>query len=342
VYRVGWTTGKKVSPDSLPWFLHLNKYAYLITAVLKALSLNKTRKYDATWSLMASYNSFAAVFFKIKKPKIPFILTLQDGDPIPYIKRRALPLYPFFKMMFTRANQITAISNYLGDWAKEMGAKCPISIIPNAVDFDLFSKPVQLDGTSGLDALKSKLGKKPGDIFLITTSRLVVKNAVGDIIKALEYLPVDVKFLILGQGEEESNLKALISNSEPRFKLDERVQFLGFVPHAEMPKYLQISDIFIRPSLSEGLGNSFLEAMAAGVPVIATRVGGIPDFLHDGETGLFCEVNNPRSIAQKVEKLIKDRESRDYIVRQAREMVQKKYGWEKIAAAMKEKCFLIY
>jgi glycosyltransferase involved in cell wall biosynthesis len=103
-----------------------------------------------------------------------------------------------------------------------------------------------------------------------------------------------------------------------------------------MPKYLHISDIFIRPSLSEGLGNSFLEAMASGLPVIATPVGGIPDFLKDGETGLFCEVGNPKSIAQKVEKLIKDRESREYIVRQAREMIEKKYRWEIVASKMKE------
>jgi glycosyltransferase involved in cell wall biosynthesis len=103
-----------------------------------------------------------------------------------------------------------------------------------------------------------------------------------------------------------------------------------------MPPYLQISDIFVRPSLSEGLGNSFLEAMAAGLPVIATPVGGIPDFLKDGETGLFCEVDNPQSIAQKVEKLLKDRESRDYIVRHASEMIREKYQWSMIAKKMQE------
>jgi glycosyltransferase involved in cell wall biosynthesis len=103
-----------------------------------------------------------------------------------------------------------------------------------------------------------------------------------------------------------------------------------------MPQYLHISNIFIRPSRSEGLGNSFLEAMAAGIPVIATPVGGIPDFLKDGETGLFCEVDNPRSIAQKVEKLLKDKESREYIVKNARKMVEEKYQWEAIAERMKE------
>jgi glycosyltransferase involved in cell wall biosynthesis len=107
-----------------------------------------------------------------------------------------------------------------------------------------------------------------------------------------------------------------------------------------MSKYLHASDIFIRPSLSEGFGNSFIEAMASRVPVIATPVGGIIDFLKDGETGLFCEVKNPKSIAQKVEKLIKDKESREYIVRNAYEMVKNKYDWNIIANDMKNKVFL--
>jgi glycosyltransferase involved in cell wall biosynthesis len=103
-----------------------------------------------------------------------------------------------------------------------------------------------------------------------------------------------------------------------------------------MVQYLQASDIFIRPSLSEGFGNSFIEAMASGIPVIATPVGGIVDFLTDGETGLFCEVKNPRSIAQKVEKLIKDRESREYIVKNAKKMVEEDYAWTNIVGEMKE------
>src|SRR3989338_130939 len=335
VHRIGWTANQKVYSDSLPWHLHLNKYAYLLIGFCKAVSLYRTRKYDTIWSLMATYNSFAALFFKLVYPKIPFILTLQYGDPIAYLKRRALPLYPIFKMIFTRADRIQVISKYLADWAKEMGAKCPIIVVPNAVDYGLFSGSLSIGETS---ELKRKLDKKDGDIFLITTSRLVTKNAVGDIISAMIYLPNNVKLLVLGQGYQEADLK----DQSARLKLanqaeaEDRVKFLGYISHKDMPPYLHISDIFVRPSLSEGLGNSFLEAMAAGIPVIATPVGGIPDFLVDGETGLFCEVNNPHSIAQKVEKLIKDRESRDYIIKNAREMVLQKYSWERVAGEMRE------
>jgi glycosyltransferase involved in cell wall biosynthesis len=155
---------------------------------------------------------------------------------------------------------------------------------------------------------------------------------VADIIQALKYLPAHVKLLVLGTGSLEHDLKQIAADMH----LSDRVSFLGYVSHAEMPKYLQVSDIFIRPSLTEGFGNSFIEAMATGIPVIATPVGGIVDFLKDGETGLFCEVNNPQSIAQKVEKLIKDSESRNYIIERARAMVKEKYQWSRIAGEMKK------
>lgn len=329
IHRIGWASKQKVSSDSLPWYLHLNKYAYILLAFFKAWALHKKKAYDATWSLMATYSSFAAVFFKLMHPNVPFIFTLQDGDPVEYIKRRALPLYPFFKMMFTRADHIQAISKFLANWAKDMGARCPITVVPNAVDVELFSKPLnEMQAAS----LKEKLGKKEGDVFLVTTSRLVVKNAISDVIRALECLPKYVKFLILGQGYQEAELKELTKS----LQLEERVIFLGYVPHKDMPPYLHVSDIFIRPSLSEGLGNSFLEAMAAGIPVIATPVGGIPDFLTDGETGLFCEPNNPKSIIMKVEKFLKDPESRRYIIGRAREMVEKKYQWKFVAEEMND------
>ncbi len=328
IYRVGWVGNQKNSSDSLPWYLHINKYFLLLFGPLKALSLHKTRQYDTVWSLMATYNTFAALFFKLLKPKVKFVFTLQDGDPISYIKRRALPLYPFFKMFFTRADHIQAISKYLANWARDMGAKCPISVVPNAVDVELFSK---VQDPTVLANLKEQFNKKDGDVFLITTSRLVVKNAISDVVSAIALLPESVKFLILGQGYEESKLREQVRV----LHLEDRVKFLGYVPHKDMPKYLQIADIFIRPSLSEGLGNSFLEAMSAGLPIIGTPVGGILDFLVDRETGLFCEVANPKSIVEKVTALMTDIELRNKIIKNGKELVQKNYRWEMVAKKMK-------
>ena len=156
-----------------------------------------------------------------------------------------------------------------------------------------------------------------------------------------------MKLLVLGVGYQENELRALAT----KLGVSRRVQFLGHVPHVEMPKYLHISDVFIRPALSEGFGNSFIEAMAAGIPVIATPVGGIVDFLTSPEdakesekvkgpffakkaTGLFCEVTNPASIAAQVKRL-EDRTLRDTLVVNAKAMVTAKYDWSNITEQMK-------
>ncbi len=116
--------------------------------------------------------------------------------------------------------------------------------------------------------------------------------------------------------------------------LGERALFLGTVPNGELPAYLHISNVFCRPSLSEGLGISFIEAMAARIPVIATNVGGIPDFLEDGVTGLFCEVKNPRSIAEKISLLFNDREMSGALIENAARMVAEKYDWNLVTEKM--------
>jgi hypothetical protein len=299
------------------------KLFFPIFAFLKARQLHKKNKYDAIWAMMAAYAGFAALFFKLTQPKVPYLLTLQEGDPIDYIKKKVRFIYPLFKMIFTKADFIQAISNYLANWAKDMGAKCPIEVVPNGVDIEKFS------------IFNSQFSKNKDEKILITTSRLVKKNGIDDVIRAMQYLPENVKFKILGTGPDEEMLKKLAKE----LKVGNRVLFLGHIDHKEMPKYLHSADIFIRPSLSEGMGNSFIEAMAAGLPVIATPVGGIPDFLKDGETGLFCEVNNPKSIAEKVKILLDNQELRIKIITNAKEMVVKNYDWNLIAEKMREKVF---
>lgn len=329
VYRIGFTADKPTMADLKKFPLHLNKLLFQFTAAIKAHRLYKKNKYDAIWAMMAHSCGVPAGVFKTLHPKVPYILTLQEGDPIDYIKKKMRLLWPLFVRGFIKADIIQSISTFLAKWAREMRYKGPIEIIPNAVDISHFSQEYAKEE---LDALKNNLGKKGSDFYLITTSRLVPKNGVGDVVESLQYLPENIKFLIIGVGPLEEELKLKIKN----LKLDNRVAFLGHIDHKEMPKYLKISDIFIRPSLSEGLGNSFLEAMAAGIPVIATPVGGIPDFLKDGETGLFCEVGSPESIAEKVNVYLENKALREKIIMNAKKLVEEKYNWDNIAKKMEE------
>ena len=277
------------------------KLFFPFSAFFKAALLYAKNKYQAAWAIMANRAGFAALFFKIFNPKVKFLLTLQEGDTLDYPQKRAGILWPLvrflFRRIFTRADYVQVISNYLAKWARDMGYRGIVEVVPNAVNVGHFSQKYP---EQELDELRRKLYKNPNDKYLITASRLVLKNAVDDVIKSLQYLPENVKFLILGTGPDLEKLQNLAKETGVK----ERVMFLGQVEHKELPKYLKISDVFIRPSLTEGLGNSFLEAMAAGLPVIATSVGGIPDFLKNRETGLFCEVRNPKNIAEKVEYVI--------------------------------------
>lgn len=309
-------------------FGFLPKLLFPFAAYFKASKLYKQNKYDATWSIMANRAGFAALFFRWTHPKVPFVLTLQEGDPLDYPKKRAWFVYPLFKHIFTKADRITAISTFLADWAKQMHATCPVTVVPNGIDYEKFSAPIN---PAQRQKIRADLGFTENDIVLFTASRLVRKNAIDALIGSLEHLEPNYKLLILGTGAEEGNLESLAK----KLKVDTRVVFKGYVSHDELPDYLKSSEIFIRPSRSEGLGNSFLEAMAAGIPVIGTFVGGIKDFLIEAETGLICETDNPYSIAQKVTKFSKDTESRDYVVTNARKMVKGRYEWNGIAQKMK-------
>ncbi|MFH1745150.1 MAG: glycosyltransferase family 4 protein [bacterium] len=325
VYRIGFT--KKDA---------LNKILFPFLALPIALSLHKKEKYQCVWAIMAAYSGFAALFFKLMRPEVKYLLTLQEGDPIDYIKKKTRFVRPLFKKVFTKADKIQAISNYLACFASDMGYKGQVNVIPNAVDFARFSRDFS---ESEMEEVKRNLNIHDNEILLIHTGRIVLKNGISDIIKSLTYLPANIKFLSVGSGPDLEKLK----NLSEELDVESRVIFHDFVFHAELVKFLKIANIFVRPSLSEGLGNSFLEAMAAGLPVIASASGGIPDFLFDPEinkdkapTGLFCEVENPKSIAEKVKIYLDNSELKDEIKKNAKEMVEKEYSWDIVAGRMKK------
>lgn len=337
VYRVGfpWRQGTRASSKIFP----LSKLLFPFMAAFAAWRLQRKRPYDALWGMMAAYAGFAALFFKLLHPKIPFVLTLQEGDPIPYIKRRVAIVYPLFRMIFTKADIIQSISQYLGSFGRSMGFTGTLEVIPNGVDVAHFSRVFP---ESSVNEMRERLGKKMGDVFLITTSRLVRKNAVDDVIRALSLLPSNVHFAILGTGPDERELKRLAQT----LTLSSRVHFFGYVAHEEMPKYLNASDIFIRPSRSEGMGNSFVEAMASGLPVIATQEGGIADFLFDEKrnpdkpvTGWAVDTDSPEQIAEAVKNIMAHPEKMRAVTATARAMVAEKYDWNLIARDMQEKVF---
>ena len=297
----------------------------------KGAQLHKKNNFDFVWSIM-TFAGFAGLFFKLVFPKVKFLLTLQEGTPIGILKRKTLIAYPLLILMFKKADRVQAISEFLASFGRDMGHKNLIEVIPNGVDLSLFSKTFSVGEKMEVEKL---LGKKDGDVFLVTSSRLVKKNAVDDIISALVNLSENISLIIIGKGEEGLRLQ----KQAEKFGLTKRVKFLGFVPQKEIPKFFSVCDIFIRPSRSEGFGNSFIEAMAARLPVIATPVGGIVDFIDDKQTGIFCAPDNPQSIALSVRMLLENPKLKDYIVQNAFVRVSEKYSWDLVASQMKSRVF---
>ena len=305
--------------------INSSKSLFPFRAFFKAKKLHKKNSYGVIWSIMANRAGFAALFFKLWNPKVKYLLTLQEGDALDYPEKRMgflkIFLKPVFRKIFTKADHIQAISNYLADWARKMGAKAPIEVVPNGVD---------------IEKLKTKNKElKTNDKIIITTSRLVYKNGVDILIRSVAELYVqhrmsNIKVQILGAGSEEKKLKDLARE----LKVDDIVQFLGHIEPEKVYDYLAEADIFVRPSRSEGLGSSFLEAMGAGLPIIATPVGGIPDFLKDGITGLFCEVDDPQDLAEKIKLLMADETLAKRIAENGRQLVLEKYDWNNIAKQM--------
>ncbi|HTR18391.1 MAG TPA: glycosyltransferase family 4 protein [Candidatus Paceibacterota bacterium] len=336
IYRIGFSSpGAKVSDRAMPLSCKIAKILFPFTSFFKALSLNGRHRYDLVWAMMANQAGFGALFFKLTHPRTPYFLELQDGRAFDEMKTRQpvlRALWSLYRRIYLRADLIKTISNYIAKEVRGIGYTKKIEVIPNAVDVARFSA-----GTSyeKLLELQVKFGKGSGDVFLFTASRLVLSRGVEDVIQALQFLPENVKLLIAGEGEDRAKLEHLARGLD----VQDRVIFAGYVDHKDLPAFLKISDIFVRPSLIEGLGNAFLEAMAAGIPIIGTSVGGIPDFLADGETGLFCEVQDPRSVAQAVERYLADPALVSRVVSNAKKLVAEKYDWNKIASDMKTRVF---
>jgi glycosyltransferase involved in cell wall biosynthesis len=339
VHRIGfgWKNPTITQRRSFP--LHLNKHVFQFTAALKALSLHRKYHFDGIWAMMAHSCGVPAALFKWFHPEVTFLLTLQEGDPPEHIERLAWPVWPLFVRAFTTADTVQVISTFLGTWAVRMGhTKAPV-LVPNAVNIAHFSQHVE---EREVLHMKKNLGKHEGDVFLVTTSRMVNKNALDDVITALSHLPPYVHFLIYGGGPEEAMLRAHAQT----LGVVERVHFMGLISHADMPKMLRACDIFIRPSRSEGMGNSFVEAMAARLPVIATQEGGIADFLFDAKrnpgiqpTGWAVDKNAPMQIADAVMDIMGNPDTTHRVIENAHNQVVAKYDWNLIARDMREKVF---
>lgn len=212
--------------------------------------------------------------------------------------------------------------------AREIMARYGVKarVIYNGCDIDLF-KP------RGADVeLKEKFAL--GDIPLIaSTGRLVNWKRMDILIEALPLLKVKrFKVMVCGAGEDKSRLLALSRT----LGVDDRIIWAGRIPHQQLPRYLSLATLYVQPSVSESFGISLCEAMAMGLPVVATASGGVPELIDDKVSGLLVSPMDVKGLAQNIGILLADREIRLSLGKEGRRKVEQMFTWEKVAERVVE------
>jgi glycosyltransferase involved in cell wall biosynthesis len=269
------------------------------------------------WGMDITQGALLAALVQRLRPQAPFVVTIQyGGGERRLVRGRAGLIAPAVSFLLSRATRVTAVSSNLVDLGRRFGAHDDPMLIPNGVDLARF---------------KPREEKRPGSPpTVITVSRLAPKNGVDTLLQALPPLRdafPDLRCLVVGDGPERRRLEQMAR----RLDLNPTVRFLGSVPHDAVPSYLGESDVFVRASRSEGLGTAFLEALAMGLPVIATPVGGIPDIIRDGETGLWTPADDAQQLAQNLRRLLTDRDLARRLGRGGMEHVRKHFDADVVA-----------
>jgi len=196
-------------------------------------------------------------------------------------------------------------------------------VIPNGVDCSVFD-PTRSDALKSAQMIREKLGIPADSIVVGYIGRIVPVKGLKYLIRAMTQVKKkrqDVHLLIVGDGFEKAELQRMTE------ELQLNAHFVGWEKNV-LPFYAAI-DIFVLPSLLEGLSNSLLEAMAMGKAVVTTMVGGNKDIMLDGKNGFLVKPRDPQAISSNVDKLIESAPLRDGIGKFNRETALREFSWEK-------------
>lgn len=235
-----------------------------------------------------------------------------------------LKIYEFFDKFIIRLfKKIIVVSEYQKSLLiKSKINPSAITIIENSIDLDRFKKI--FDNSD----LKNKLGISHGTLIIGTIGRLSPEKGQGYLIDAfsrLKKLHNKICLLVVGDGPSAPFLKAQVEN----LKLNSEVVFAGF--RKDIPELLSAMDIFVLPSLTEGLPVAILEAMASSKPIVASSVGGVPSLIKQGETGFLSEPKNIDSLCSEIGKLIVDEKLRKILGGRSLEVVKSRFSVQKMA-----------
>ncbi len=293
---------------------------YLCSALPVARRLLRERRYD----LVHIYFSLptGALLPVLPTGDIPVVVSLRGSDVPGYDERNARlvlahrALRPLTRWIWQRASRVVPVCDSLGVLARETLPSLEYSVIGNGVDLDLF-RP----GSSG-----SSRAALP--VRCLAVARLIARKGISELLQAWRLLPRGAYTLeIVGDGPQHAELHALASS----LGLESEVTFAGSLDRQELAARCQHSDLFVLAPHEEAFGNVFAEALAAGLPVVGSNIGAIPELVHHGENGILVTPGDSEAIAAAVRALGENPVRRAEIATRNRARAESMLSWSTAA-----------
>ncbi len=254
--------------------------------------------------------------------KMPYIVSLRGGD-VPGYLGQELALYhrltaPLTRLVWRQADHVVANSGGLQDLAARAMPDVDIEVIPNGVDLDTF---IPGDGTA----------RTP--LTLLFVGRLHMQKGLDTLLRAFAEVPANLRagcrLILVGDGPERHPLQELANHLD----LSHLIEFRGWVDRDKIAGVYASADIFVFPSRDEGMPNAVLEAMAAGLPIIGTRISGSEELVIEGENGLLVGVDDVGALAAALTRVIGDGDLQRQMGQASRRRIESRYSWRTTAAA---------
>ena len=302
--------------------LHFQSQKDLLVYSWKAYFFSKTlirqNNYDLTHSFFSVPCGFLSLVLKYQY-NLPYIVSLRGSDVPGYSDRFSWIYYillPIIKYIWKKSGAVISNSDGLKDLALKARPSQEIGVIHNGIDINNF---------------KPNRNKKISDKFIITpgASRVTKRKGLEFLIKAVkQLLPKypNILLKIMGDGDEKENLIILVK----KLNLKNNVQFLGRIPREETVGYYQEANVFILPSFNEGMSNAMLEALATGLPIIATETGGTKELVTEGINGFVVAMGSREDLAERIERLISNPELCEKMSQESRQRAEK-MSWQEVA-----------
>ncbi len=280
--------------------------------------LAKSKHYDLSHSFFSVPCGFISMLLKWEF-KIPYIVSLRGSD-VPGYSERFMFLYkfitPIIKTIWKQAYFVIANSQGLKELALKSASQQKIGVIYNGIDINEFFP----------DHSKAN----PNQFHIICVSRVTPRKGIRFLVQAFKILAGrynQIRLVIAGDGNEKKSLEQLVQG----LGLEDKVVFLGVVPHEKVLDYYQKANIFVLPSLNEGMSNTMLEASAAGLPIVATDTGGTKELVSDGINGFVIKMKDSNDLVEKIERIILNPNLEKAMAQESRRLAEK-LNWEIVAS----------